>query len=374
MTEQRPVAIIYCELLYGAGHLMRAKAVALGLACAFRAVLAVRGEPTEHLCTGDGIETVILSARTSPREMLHSLMELLERLQPSVILIEYFPFGRQLSSFYLVPFLKNARAMNRPPLLFTSLRDIQDCDRADQALYDRRVVKTVNSLMDGILVHSDPKFISLEDTFARTAELAVPVYYTGYAVSPTPLPAQQKRENVVLVSAGGGRGSLDLLLSMLEAQRHTSLARSYKMRIVTGALFEEESWSVLDGAAQDVPNLELIRWVPDLCCEMSKAAVSVSCCGYNTTLDILRTQTPALIFPAVELGNEQRYRAEKLERLGVWRLLPKNCSHPEMIETEIRKTIEREPASLRVDYAGAERTAFIVQDLIAGHVPDSLRS
>jgi predicted glycosyltransferase len=344
---------------------MRACSVAHGLSARFRVIFLALGAPTEHLHVPKGVEMIVLP---TARDLLtRSLFDALERFQPAAVLLEYYPFGRQISSLHLVPFLKAARAMHRPPLLLTSLRDIQDHNGADQKRYDRRVAHTANTFMDGILVHSDPHFIVLEDTFALVHELTIPVHYTGYAVPPAPMPEPPEREDVILVSMGGGRGCAGLLEAIMEAHRTTSLSRDYRMRVVAGTLLEEQGWLALTEVARKAPNLELLRWVPDLRLEMQRCRVSVSQCGYNTSLDILRTRTPALIVPSVVFGeNEQSYRAVKLAERGVWRVLPKDRTTPAILEEEIRKTIAAEPASLTVDCAGAEKSAAILEEMLAG--------
>ena len=48
-----------------------------------------------------------------------------------------------------------------------------------------------------------------------------------------------------------------------------------------------------------------------------QASVSVSQCGYNTALDVLVAQVPAIMVPYAPPGeNEQRRRADTLLRLG----------------------------------------------------------
>ena len=65
------------------------------------------------------------------------------------------------------------------------------------------------------------------------------------------------------------------------------------------------------------PNVELRRSVPDLADELGRARASISQCGYNTALDLLRTRVPALVVPyATPEEDEQTRRARRLERLG----------------------------------------------------------
>ena len=73
-----------------------------------------------------------------------------------------------------------------------------------------------------------------------------------------------------------------------------------------------------------------MRYLPDLRTEMARSAVTVSQCGYNTTMDILRARVPAVVVPFAEGGeDEQRQRAERLDDLGVLR-----CLAPEDLDAD----------------------------------------
>ena len=60
---------------------------------------------------------------------------------------------------------------------------------------------------DAIVVHADPVFARLEETFNLTADLRVPVHYSGFVVpSPQgPMQPNLPRRAGIVVSAGGGR-------------------------------------------------------------------------------------------------------------------------------------------------------------------------
>ena len=56
--------------------------------------------------------------------------------------------------------------------------------------------------------------------------------------------------------------------------------------------------------------------------ELAAPGSSVSQCGYNTALEVLRTRVPALVVPyATPEEDEQTRRARRLERLGALRVL-----------------------------------------------------
>ena len=86
-------------------------------------------------------------------------------MQPAVVLVELFPFGRAKFARELVPLLEAARAAGA----FTacSLRDILVSGRDDQRALDDRARALADAHLDAVLVHCDPRFARLEETFRR---------------------------------------------------------------------------------------------------------------------------------------------------------------------------------------------------------------
>ena len=96
------------------------------------------------------------------------------------MLVELFPFGRAKFARELLPLLDAARA--RGAVTACSLRDILVSRRSNQQEHDERACALTNAHFDAVLVHSDPRFARLEDTFGARRRLAVPVHYTGFVV------------------------------------------------------------------------------------------------------------------------------------------------------------------------------------------------
>ncbi len=87
----------------------------------------------------------------------------------------------------------------------------------------------------------------------------------------------------------------------------------------------DESFIKLQNFAKQKSNIELIRFIPNLAQEMANSAVSVSQCGYNTAMDILRSGVASVVVPFADNGDdEQMKRARRLEKVGVLRVLEKS--------------------------------------------------
>src|SRR5207244_7491861 len=137
----------------------------------------------------------------------------------------------------------------------------------------------------------------------------------GYVV-PDGEPLGAARRSGIVVSAGSGVHGARLMTAALEAQRLLWPRLREPMKLIAGPAVPAEQWAPLRRAARDGEGLEAVRWVPSLREELAHARASVSLCGYNTALDLLRARVPALVVPAAAAGEgEQALRARRLERL-----------------------------------------------------------
>jgi predicted glycosyltransferase len=359
----KPALLFYCQHSVGLGHLMRSYALCERLAERFRVVLLCGGELPDGIAPPEHVDLIALPPLgVSPGEGFRSgdprltvehawairrqrILAALDEARPSVVLVELFPFGRAKFAREIAPLLESARA--RGAVTACSLRDILVNSRDDQRAHDDRARERADALLDAVLVHCDPRFARLEETFKPAVPLSVPVHYTGFVTRP-PGPARERRDHI-LVSAGGGRVGAPLMLSAMAA------SDGRPMRVVAGPLMPEENWRGLERLKPS--NVELVRSVPDLAAELQVAAASVSQCGYNTALELIRTRVPALVVPYVSAEeNEQTRRARRLAELGVLQV----ADH---INGQLPRLLEFEPAPAALDLDGAARTTDLLWEL-----------
>jgi predicted glycosyltransferase len=367
----RPALLFYCQHSVGLGHLMRSYALCGALSERFRVVLVTGGLPPEGIAAPAEVEVVSLpplgvgangrfeshdrrfSVERAWTERREQILATFDSLQPSVVLVELFPFGRAKFARELVPLLEAARAHGA--VTACSLRDILVSRRSDQDAYDERACALANAYLDTVLVHSDPTFARLEDTFSARRRLAVPVRYTGFVVDSTN--GDRGHGEHVVVSAGGGRVGGPLLRAAAAAQRTLGVP----MKLIAGPFCPDEDRRHLEAVAAEQPGLELVGTVPDLASELRRAAASVSQCGYNTALEIVRAGVPALVVPyATPEEDEQRRRARRLARRGALRVLDPERLDPETLAAEIDQLLTFQPAPPAIDLDGAHRTAELL--------------
>jgi len=379
----RPTLLFYCQHAMGMGHLVRSLALAGALSQSFRVVLFNGGELPSHLSLPQAIEIINLpplrladgqlvscdnrySVAQAQDARIDQILSSFRQLRPAVLLIELYPFGRKKFEFELLPLLEAAKTQNCfAPLIVCSLRDILVSSRSDQQKHEQRVVATANRWFDAILVHSDPGFARLEESFHPHTCLSPSVHHTGFVVgNRQKLRRDRSGNGPIVVSAGGGHYGFQLLSAAIEAHAQLSETEPLTMKVVAGPFLPETQWNDLRVAVEGRRGVTLVRSVPDLCSELFQARASVSQCGYNTAMEIIQAQVPALVVPFAEGGeDEQLKRARRLERLGALRVLLQKEIPARMVE-EMRKLIDFQPRTTHLDFDGARRSSDIICDLL----------
>lgn len=380
----KPGLLIYCQHSVGIGHLTRSFAIASALTARFKVTFLNGGPVPDGIPVPAGVEVVdlpplgmstdghaligrdgiddVASAQGRRRD---AILRTFERVQPAVLLVELFPFGRKKFAFELLPLLKAARARGPATVVVSSLRDILVSVRKDQQHHDDRAAWLCRRYFDAVLVHADPRLARLEDTFRPRRALTTPVHYTGLvvpALRPTPVPRWSERP--ILVSAGGGIVGLPLFRCAIFAHSMLDARTAPPLRIIAGPFLPEDDWHELQELTATNPRITLERAVPDLIAEMRGAAVSLSQCGYNTALDIVRAGVPALVVPyGAEREDEQRNRAQRLQQLGVMRCLPAAEMTPTTLAAQLLQTLSFQPRPNVLQLDGARVTTETLYEM-----------
>jgi predicted glycosyltransferase len=147
-----------------------------------------------------------------------------------------------------------------------------------------------------------------------------------------------------------------------------------EMKIIAGPFLPEDTWRSIRAEATHTKGLTLQRSVKSLSAELKTAAGSISQCGYNTALDILRTNVPALVVPYSESGeDEQAKRAERLQAAGAVRVLDPEDLRPAVLAKEIDALLDFRPRHVPVDMNGGPTSALILAGLHADRLVGSNR-
>jgi predicted glycosyltransferase len=374
--------LFYCQHSLGLGHLARSLRLAEGLTDRFDLLLLNGGRfpagttvpagvsvlnlpPLGHdggeLVTRDPAYTVEQACAERTRLLLAALAD----TRPAVLLIEMYPFGRRKFEFELVPLLDAAAALGPDrPKVVCSLRDILVQRPVGQQKHDERAVTRLNASFDAIVVHADPTFARLEESFHPATPLRVPVHYTGFVAPPAPAPVCDRLSRLI-VSSGGGMVGEPLVRAAVGVHRDLFIRTGLRTTVVAGPFLPEPVWAWLQEQATHSPVLEAVRRVDDLAGEIARSALSLSQGGYNTTMDLLRAGTPAVVVPYADGSEtEQTVRTSRLAELGVLRMVPAtSLADRESLLAALVAAAAAEPAPVRLDLSGAEHTAHILADI-----------
>jgi predicted glycosyltransferase len=196
----------------------------------------------------------------------------------------------------------------------------------------------------------------------------VPTYHTGFVTnSATPIEiAPQDRLRRVLVSAGGGMVGAPLFHVVAAAHRLWHERAGLTTTVLAGPFAPEPVWSWLQAQAAELDGFDVVRYLPDLRTEMARSAVTISQCGYNTTMDILRAGVPAVVVPFAE-GNEdeQSQRAARLDELGVLRCVALEGLDATRLADEVIAAATSTPARVALNLDGRDTSARIIAELCA---------
>ncbi len=188
------------------------------------------------------------------RERQRLLYTLFAAEAPHQFIVELYPFGRKAFRFEIDPILEGIRCGDLPPCrVICSLRDIL-VEKKDPAVYEARVIDMLNRYFDALLIHADPRVLTLDETFSRLRDIAVPIVYTGF-VTPKPAPdagASLRRELgidrediLIVVSAGGGTVGDILLEAVVEAFGSMNIGNTTYLHVFTGPFLGDDAFERL---------------------------------------------------------------------------------------------------------------------------------
>lgn len=389
---EKPRVLIYCQHVLGMGHLIRSMAIARALKhCTV--VFVNGGESLSGVEVPPWVTVVNLPPISSDSEFqglnIHSDNSTLEQVQlarkkvlfglfdhfhPDVVVIELFPFGRKRFAFELLPLLAHIRLAAPSTQVVCSLRDIL-VTKPDQTRHENWVVSLMNRYFDVLLIHSDPTFQTLDETFSRCQDLHCEIQYTGFVTQGSDVVTSCQTPGgdsippgvpLVLASVGGGRVGYELLDGSIRASALLIQKLTHRMLVFTGPYMPEQQYVELHDLAAQHSHIHVCRFTSSFEFLMRQAALSISMAGYNTCMNLLNTGTRALVWPFTGHKNdEQTIRAQKLEQRGLLTLLRPADLAPEHLAEKILASLRgshaRTPHSINTN--GGRETALSIERL-----------
>jgi hypothetical protein len=235
----------------------------------------------------------------------------------------------------------------------------------------------MNRYFDLLLIHSDPTFQTLDETFSRCRDLRCDVQYTGFVTQNSDMSmdvqtidGQPTSDGVplILASVGGGRVGYELLDSSIRASALLIQSVLHRMLVFTGPYMPEHQYVELHELAAQYSHIQVRRFTPSFEPLMRQAALSISMAGYNTCMNLLNTGTRALVWPFTGHKNdEQTIRARKLEQRGLLTMLEPQALRPERLAEKIAASLSspQKHSGHSINTHGGRETAMAIERLVA---------
>ncbi len=381
MTSPTPRVLFYVQYLLGIGHVRRSSLVIQALAnTGVQVDVIFGGVPVPHISfapatlhyldpvkSADNGFSGLVKADGSEftdadkHNRSQALLNLCEQLQPDVIVTETYPFGRRQMRFELTPLLKWAHSQTVPPLIVSSIRDIL---QARSPKREDECIQLIQQQYDNVLIHGDPAFTPLEKSFAKATQIYDQLTYSGY-VCPAKPPAKN-RENLIVVSIGGGAVGKEIIQAA--QQLHASgYAADCQWLLITGPNMAPEDKDAMSAYNSD--NLQVVELADDFIDSLSRARVSISMAGYNTVMDLLQTETPAVVVPfEADSETEQLARSRLLEAKGLLTIVREHTLTADTLKHAIEWSLQQQQQRPPINMQGSEHSANLLRQWAEQHV------
>ncbi len=385
-NSQKPAkkVLFYVQHLLGVGHVFRARRLCEGFAAAGLDIeIIFGGEPLPDMTfAADAVHllppiragaidysfNVDVDGNRLSREYMarrqEKLLEIFAGLSPDLILFEAWPFGRRVVRHEILTMLNAAQSRTRPPLVYSSVRDILQESRKPGR--SEEVIGVIDKYVDGVLVHSDPKIIRLDETFPLANKIADKLHYTGFVRAEQKTEAHASEKFDVIVTIGGGAFGEGLIKAALAARALSSM-KSAQWCLATGPNLPADSVAFLQNNCPD--GVTITPFLPDLASHLVRAGLSISQVGYNTTMDVLSAGEnggcKALFVPSDIAGQtEQLRRAQLLEGKGLAICLPESRLTAQSLADAIDRAMALPSRSVNIDFSGVETSAGIIRKVL----------
>ncbi len=233
---------------------------------------------------------------------------------PDVLITEFFPFGRLSYLPELLPTLRYLRkkgtriiaSIGYPLLIDLDLlerKKFAALHRAIFAFYDTFLIHTPKELETSYIRETIQSPLLSRSYAAIMKNLKKRIVYTGYVfpekiiTGGTQLSTGKNTASTIVISRGGGAVYPKLITLAIEAQR--LLDKRIRTVIACGPATTPKEMALFRSClkSEDKARVFLVDLLGNLDDFFRTCRVSVSLCGYNTSVQLMRYGTPSVIVP-----------------------------------------------------------------------------
>jgi predicted glycosyltransferase len=245
--------------------------------------------------------------------------------RPHVLLVDHMPHGAMGE---LLPALEELRRRGSDTQIVLGLRDILDApETVRQRWQIEGAYDVLERYYDAVLVYGQQDVYDLAEQYGLSPSLARRLRYTGYVCTPDQprYPARARAKylsnapadtKLLVAMAGGGADAYPMMRALIDALPAIQRVQPSALAVVTGPFMPKEQRRDLELRARATPGASVSMTVSDTLSYIAGADLVFAMCGYNTTMEILRSSTPAVLIPRSGPSAEQRTRARLFAERG----------------------------------------------------------
>jgi len=271
----------------------------------------------------------------------------------------------------LLPTLEAIRQSDLGTKIVLGLRDILDSPEIVSKRWRAEgAYEAIERYYDMVLVYGSREVFDLAEQYDFSPAMRERMRYTGYVCTPQAprytararakyVPSSDKETRLIVAMAGGGADAYPVMNALLDALPAIQAQQRVVLAIVTGPFMPKELRHDLEARAKGLP-ARVSTEVSDTLSYIEAADLVVAMCGYNTTMEILRSGRRALIIPRVGPSAEQRMRARLFAEQGwVETLAPDNLA-PDLVAGAVVDALrhgQRTSPAVRPNLLGIQNAA-----------------
>jgi len=221
----------------------------------------------------------------------------------------------------LLPALEAINSAGIPTQNVLGLRDILDSPEVTTNRWQvEGAYEVIERYYARILVFGMQDVYNVAENYQLPPSAAKKVFYCGYVsnlehernaynIRARYLAGNPPDTRLVAVMAGGGADGYPMMSTLIEALPKVLEEQPCTVAVITGPFMPVELIADLERQAGNLP-IHMLEAVTDSVSYISAADLVIAMAGYNTSVEILRTKTPAILIPRAGPSAEQRTRAK----------------------------------------------------------------
>jgi len=316
------------------------------------------------------------------------------QLKPSLLLVDHVPSGTYGE---LLPTLQMLKELGDPPVIVLGLRDIVDSPDVVCDLWRKEMTyQTIRKFYDEVLIYGCKDVFDSALHYSLTKEFPGRVRYSGYVCSEGPVKSKEqvradlrvRRENLLVVTTGGGNDGFPLMQSCLDAIQLIGKSSRIEALFITGPLMDSGEREQLRARAHGL-GARVFTCVEDAPSFINAADLVITMAGYNSLCEVISLKRKAIVVPRLGPRAEQRMRAELFQEKGLIDVLPPQEVSPSSLAERIIADLKRTDfprVDAAIDTSGArnaawrlsglaqERADLLPTTLSTGHAAGALRA